>query len=194
MQGMWLKKQLKKSSLKKKQLVNLLEESRKVELKAEPSPLEKKEEGDNLDPSVESVTGDLSLEETTVEAVAIDGVESASKADNTISKQEKKPVDDKVDFDEDTATVEPIAPAPAPFFIHARHTCDGCSKTPIIGTRYTATKIPDFDLCEACFKSYEGEDLDFRPETLGKLLIQTSLHSVWIHLINEFTLLCYLRH
>mmetsp|Transcript_8386 Transcript_8386/g.18124 ORF Transcript_8386/g.18124 Transcript_8386/m.18124 type:complete len:681 (+) Transcript_8386:97-2139(+) len=50
------------------------------------------------------------------------------------------------------------------FFIHARHTCDGCSKSPIIGTRYHATKIPDFDLCEACFEKYEGEDLDFKPE------------------------------
>lgn len=50
------------------------------------------------------------------------------------------------------------------FFVHARHTCDGCSKSPIIGTRYHATKIPDFDLCGTCFKKYEGEDLDFKPE------------------------------
>ena len=54
------------------------------------------------------------------------------------------------------------------FFIHARHTCDGCSKTPIIGTRYHATKIPDFDLCGVCYKQYNGEDLDFKPEVLGK--------------------------
>eukprot|EP00571_Detonula_confervacea_P013118 CAMPEP_0172310186 /NCGR_PEP_ID=MMETSP1058-20130122/11337_1 /TAXON_ID=83371 /ORGANISM="Detonula confervacea, Strain CCMP 353" /LENGTH=728 /DNA_ID=CAMNT_0013022955 /DNA_START=162 /DNA_END=2348 /DNA_ORIENTATION=- len=50
------------------------------------------------------------------------------------------------------------------FFVHARHTCDGCSRTPIIGSRYHATKIPDFDLCETCFGKYEGEDLDFKPE------------------------------
>mmetsp|Transcript_28335 Transcript_28335/g.58858 ORF Transcript_28335/g.58858 Transcript_28335/m.58858 type:complete len:834 (+) Transcript_28335:345-2846(+) len=54
------------------------------------------------------------------------------------------------------------------FFIHARHTCDGCSKTPIIGTRYHATKIPDFDLCETCFKEYKGEDLDFKPEIFDR--------------------------
>ena len=54
------------------------------------------------------------------------------------------------------------------FFIHARHTCDGCSKTPIIGTRYHATKIPDFDLCASCFKEYNGEDLDFKPEILER--------------------------
>jgi hypothetical protein len=53
-------------------------------------------------------------------------------------------------------------------FVHARHTCDGCSKSPIIGTRYHATKIPDFDLCAACFKEYEGDDLDFTPEIQGK--------------------------
>jgi hypothetical protein len=53
-------------------------------------------------------------------------------------------------------------------FIHARHTCDGCSKTPIIGTRYHAAKIPDFDLCTACYEKYEGEDLDFKPEINGE--------------------------
>lgn len=62
------------------------------------------------------------------------------------------------------------------FFIHARHTCDGCSRTPIIGTRYRATKIPDFDLCAKCYKKYEGEDLDFKPEVLGTFdLYQCSL-------------------
>mmetsp|Transcript_3266 Transcript_3266/g.6265 ORF Transcript_3266/g.6265 Transcript_3266/m.6265 type:complete len:714 (-) Transcript_3266:712-2853(-) len=54
------------------------------------------------------------------------------------------------------------------YFIHARHTCDGCSKSPIIGTRHHATKIPDFDLCSACFEKYEGEDLDFKPEIQGR--------------------------
>ncbi len=58
------------------------------------------------------------------------------------------------------------------FFIHARHTCDGCSKTPIIGTRHHAQKIPDFDLCATCFSKYEGEDLDFKPEALGTLYSQ----------------------
>lgn len=54
-------------------------------------------------------------------------------------------------------------------FIHARHTCDGCQKTPIIGARYHATKIPDFDLCATCFEKYEGDDLDFKIETQGML-------------------------
>ena len=53
-------------------------------------------------------------------------------------------------------------------FVHARHTCDGCSMSPIIGTRYHATKIPDFDLCTSCYKEYEGGDRDFTPEIQGK--------------------------
>ncbi len=55
-------------------------------------------------------------------------------------------------------------------FVHARHTCDSCSMSPIIGTRYHATKIPDFDLCGSCFKEYEGNDLDFTPEIQGNVL------------------------
>jgi len=53
-------------------------------------------------------------------------------------------------------------------FVHARHTCDGCSMSPIIGTRYHATKIPDFDLCTSCYKEYEGGDRDFTPEIQGR--------------------------
>lgn len=56
------------------------------------------------------------------------------------------------------------------------HYSDGCSRTPIIGTRYKATKIPDFDLCETCYKSYDGEDLDFKPETLGKDQKRDQMH------------------
>ena len=60
------------------------------------------------------------------------------------------------------------------FFIHARHTCDGCSKSPIIGTRYKAKKIQDFDLCGNCFAKYEGDKADFEPAVLGKSLRRTT--------------------
>ena len=55
-------------------------------------------------------------------------------------------------------------------FIHARHTCDGCSKSPIIGTRYHAKKIKDFDLCGKCFEAYEGDKADFEPDIQGKFV------------------------
>jgi len=50
-------------------------------------------------------------------------------------------------------------------FIHGRHTCDSCSASPIVGTRYHSTKIPDFDLCTKCYDNYEGDKAtDFQPE------------------------------
>ena len=49
-------------------------------------------------------------------------------------------------------------------FLHARHTCDGCSKTPIVGDRYRAKNIADFDLCGACMNKYEGDKADFEIE------------------------------
>ena len=53
-------------------------------------------------------------------------------------------------------------------FLHARHTCDGCGKTPIIGIRYHALNIPDFDFCEICMANYGGlAGIKFQPEQLG---------------------------
>ena len=49
------------------------------------------------------------------------------------------------------------------FFVHSCHTCDGCSKSPIIGTCYHATKMPNFDLCKTGFQKYEGDKNDFPP-------------------------------
>mmetsp|Transcript_15533 Transcript_15533/g.23503 ORF Transcript_15533/g.23503 Transcript_15533/m.23503 type:complete len:621 (-) Transcript_15533:88-1950(-) len=70
------------------------------------------------------------------------------------------------------------------FFIHARHTCDGCSKSPIIGTRYRATNIPDFDFCANCFNKYEGEKTDFKPEALER---DRKMQQRWLrkHLSNS---------
>ena len=65
------------------------------------------------------------------------------------------------------------------FFIHARHTCNGCSTTPIIGTRYHSKKVPDVDICSSCFTEYEGDKLDFMPEIHGML-------SLYIFLVDLF--------
>jgi hypothetical protein len=55
-----------------------------------------------------------------------------------------------------------------PNFIHGRHTCDGCYTTPVIGYRYTATNLPDYDLCQKCFKKYKGTEIRFQPEQLER--------------------------
>jgi len=53
-------------------------------------------------------------------------------------------------------------------FIHGRHTCDGCYTTPIVGYRYNASNLPDYDLCQKCFNNYKGEDILFQPEQLER--------------------------
>jgi hypothetical protein len=54
-------------------------------------------------------------------------------------------------------------------FIHGRHTCDSCLTTPIIGKRYNAHNLPDYDLCENCYKNYQGDEVKFEVVELGKL-------------------------
>lgn len=51
-------------------------------------------------------------------------------------------------------------------FIHGRHTCDGCLTTPIIGKRYHATNLPDYDLCQKCFSNYKGSEIKYEPVEL----------------------------
>lgn len=52
-----------------------------------------------------------------------------------------------------------------PAFCHTRHECDGCSVSPIIGFRYRATNIPNYDLCQTCKETYDADgktDMIFR--------------------------------
>ena len=85
------------------------------------------------------------------------------------SAGEGKPVAGEVKPAETSAAAVPrdLGNFEKDFFVHARHTCDGCGKSPIIGTRHHATKIPDFDLCTACVEKYEGDSLDFVPAIHG---------------------------
>ena len=53
-------------------------------------------------------------------------------------------------------------------FIHGRHTCDGCYVSPILGIRYHATNLPDYDLCQGCFQKYKGDEIIFQPEELDR--------------------------
>ena len=48
-----------------------------------------------------------------------------------------------------------------PNFVHIRHTCDGCGTSPITGHRYSATNIPDFDLCVECKNKCALSDISF---------------------------------
>jgi Zinc finger, ZZ type len=57
------------------------------------------------------------------------------------------------------AKKEVATPAEERPFIHGRHTCDSCLTTPIVGKRFNAVNLPDYDLCETCFGNYNGTDV-----------------------------------
>jgi hypothetical protein len=81
-----------------------------------------------------------------------------------------------------TSTTGPPSPLPSPPvaatapaaaqksrpFIHGRHTCDNCLTTPIVGGRYHAIDLPDFDLCQTCKDNYQGPETRFEEVELGK--------------------------
>jgi hypothetical protein len=64
------------------------------------------------------------------------------------------------------AKKEVATPAEERPFIHGRHTCDSCLTTPIVGKRFNAVNLPDYDLCETCFGNYNGTDV-FMETVLG---------------------------
>ena len=53
-------------------------------------------------------------------------------------------------------------------FIHGRHTCDGCLTTPILGKRFHAVNLEDYDLCATCHDNYKGNEISFEETQLGK--------------------------
>jgi len=53
-------------------------------------------------------------------------------------------------------------------FIHGRHTCDSCLVTPIVGKRYHAINLPDYDLCENCYVNYTGKEVQFEAAELER--------------------------
>jgi len=87
---------------------------------------------------------------------------SKSKREKFASSETNKEVDDtKNDLKYATNEEERVN---GKHFIHARHTCDGCLKAPIIGLRYHAINLPDYDLCESCHDKYNGKDIEFHVE------------------------------
>eukprot|EP00519_Triparma_laevis_P014129 CAMPEP_0182494320 /NCGR_PEP_ID=MMETSP1321-20130603/3196_1 /TAXON_ID=91990 /ORGANISM="Bolidomonas sp., Strain RCC1657" /LENGTH=213 /DNA_ID=CAMNT_0024697367 /DNA_START=239 /DNA_END=882 /DNA_ORIENTATION=- len=52
-----------------------------------------------------------------------------------------------------TSAPTPPAPAATAPPVHHRFTCDGCSTSPIIGSRYHCLDLPDYDLCQSCYAS-----------------------------------------
>ncbi|KAL3943317.1 MAG: hypothetical protein SGBAC_002600 [Bacillariaceae sp.] len=53
-------------------------------------------------------------------------------------------------------------------FIHGRHTCDSCLMNPIIGKRFHAANMKDYDLCEKCYPNYQGTEIQFEEAELSR--------------------------
>uniref|UniRef100_A0A7S1BY67 ZZ-type domain-containing protein n=1 Tax=Corethron hystrix TaxID=216773 RepID=A0A7S1BY67_9STRA len=45
-----------------------------------------------------------------------------------------------------------------PEFVHIRHTCDNCGVSPIIGFRYHAVDLVNFDVCQICKENYDIDE------------------------------------
>ena len=86
-------------------------------------------------------------------------------------------------------TTSPSAPVSETPFIHGRHTCDQCLTTPIIGKRFHALNLPDYDLCEVCFGNYKGTDIVFEEVRLGKVC-SGDVYYVKMYILLNFSLSC----
>lgn len=62
-------------------------------------------------------------------------------------------------------------------FIHGRHTCDGCLKSPIIGFRYHSLDLSDYDLCQDCYAKADGKVGSF---VLDELDRDRPYQQVWL--------------
>lgn len=104
-----------------------------------------------------------------VAAVALASMEAdqARELDETAEKLVRQVIGSIAMGDAPAEAPTPPAPASKPF-IHGRHTCDGCLCTPIVGVRYHAKNIPDYDLCAKCRDNYKGNEIQFEPQELGK--------------------------
>lgn len=69
-------------------------------------------------------------------------------------------------------------------FIHGRHTCDGCLTTPIVGTRFHAVNLPDYDLCMGCHSEYKGSEIKFEEQELER---DRPMQERWYRRFNKWS-------
>lgn len=102
----------------------------------------------------------------------VDCVKSQNKEeDKSVEMNKSEPDQSKEDGEKEETTSNNVPHVPECFdreFIHGRHTCDSCLTTPIIGIRYNATNLPDYDLCQKCIPNYKGSHITFAPSQLER--------------------------
>ena len=119
-----------------------------------------------LHQAVESIVGVLANAVIGLQAAVPTNTESATETQNMgndtpATTDRSTPVANE----EPQATEEEKEERP---WIHGRHTCDACLTTPIVGKRFHAQNMADYDLCQNCFENYKGEEIKFEEVQLGK--------------------------
>eukprot|EP00533_Pseudo-nitzschia_delicatissima_P003427 CAMPEP_0116090430 /NCGR_PEP_ID=MMETSP0327-20121206/6973_1 /TAXON_ID=44447 /ORGANISM="Pseudo-nitzschia delicatissima, Strain B596" /LENGTH=792 /DNA_ID=CAMNT_0003581725 /DNA_START=72 /DNA_END=2450 /DNA_ORIENTATION=+ len=102
---------------------------------------------------------------TPVSSANIASLKTENKTTCAAPKTEVKPPVISTDNEKASAPAKK-KPEDKKAFIHGRHTCDGCLTTPIVGKRYHATNLPDYDLCQKCFDNYKGSEIKYEPVEL----------------------------
>lgn len=126
-----------------------------------------------LHQAVESIVGVL--------ANAVVGLQQASMPDDTANstntarsggapttvslKSNETPEAEKEEETEETLVQEEEEERA---FIHGRHTCDACLTTPIVGKRFHAVNMQDYDLCQGCYLNYSGTEITFEEAELDR--------------------------
>ncbi|KAL3915290.1 MAG: hypothetical protein SGILL_005726, partial [Bacillariaceae sp.] len=119
-------------------------------------------------PSVPSTSAGAKPKATEVESGDAKTDRSTSKAsEEKTANEEDEKEDSKPVAQEEAGSGKEVEEAQRSF-IHGRHTCDSCLSTPIFGTRYHATNLKDYDLCEGCFKNYKGTEIILEPSELER--------------------------
>jgi Zinc finger, ZZ type len=121
---------------------------------------------DSFNQARNSVRNVMKAGTDTVAAVTSTAVHAEGPDCRPVPVCKDPPVD--TDAPKDTAAATSPEISPELPFIHGRHTCDQCLTTPVVGKRFHATNLPDYDLCEACFGDYKGTEIKFEEAKLGK--------------------------
>lgn len=101
------------------------------------------------------------------------GEEPASKPASkpAVSKPTEEPATERAKESsasaQPAASQKPAAKDKAAPYIHRRHTCDSCLMNPIVGARYHAVNMIDYDMCENCYPNYSGKETEFVSHPTG---------------------------
>lgn len=116
-----------------------------------------------------SSVADIESDEATEETKNCKPAEASVTVEPKPKKEEENKVEDKPKPNEVEANPpeQPNEDEEEPF-IHGRHTCDICLVTPIVGKRYHAVNLPDYDLCAKCKNNYKGDEINFEAVELDR--------------------------